>query len=201
MSKGRKIEDPWVEVKGAQLLLYLVRWLSVIWWPLHLQSHICNLWRSSHKNMDFNFIFLGFQPSAGDLCIAIFTSIFSTWGLVKCHPKNLSSGNICKIVFPSPLQFSLWRHALNTYRTQPCLVTNLVMNMVTNLVITKFGDELCDIFVTSFGDSLNWVMIFVTFLSLNLVGHQFEWWFWWQIGGWILWFTKFGANFCDAFGD
>ena len=60
------------------------------------------------------------------------------------------------------------------YRTQPCLVTNLVMNMVTNLVITKFGDELCDIFVTSFGDSLNWVMIFVTFLSLNLVGHQFE---------------------------
>ena len=61
-----------------------------------------------------------------------------------------------------------------TYRTQPCLVTNLVMNMVTNLVITKFGDELCDIFVTSFGDSLNWVMIFVTFLSLNLVGHQFE---------------------------
>ena len=107
MPKGRKIEDPWVEVKGAQLLLYLVRWLSVIWWPLHLQSHICNLWRSSHKNMDFNFI------SAGDLCFAIFTSIFSTWGLVKCHPKNLSSGNICKIVFPSPLQFSLWRLALN----------------------------------------------------------------------------------------
>ena len=62
----------------------------------------------------------------------------------------------------------------NGCRTQPCLVTNLVMNMVTNLVITKFGDELCDIFVTSFGDSLNWVMIFVTFLSLNLVGHQFE---------------------------
>ena len=62
----------------------------------------------------------------------------------------------------------------SAYRTQPCLVTNLVMNMVTNLVITKFGDELCDIFVTSFGDSLNWVMIFVTFLSLNLVGHQFE---------------------------
>ena len=64
------------------------------------------------KNMDFYF-FVVFQPSAGDLCIAIFTSIFSTWGLVKCHPKNLSSGNICKIVFPSPLQFSLWRLALN----------------------------------------------------------------------------------------
>ena len=65
-------------------------------------------------------------------------------------------------------------HLIMSYRTQRCLVTNLVMNMVTNLVITKFGDELCDIFVTSFGDSLNWVMIFVTFLSLNLVGHQFE---------------------------
>ena len=59
-----------------------------------------------------------------------------------------------------------------TYRTQPCLVTNLVMNLVTNLVITKFGDEFGDIFVTLFGDSLNLVMILMTFSSPHLVGHQ-----------------------------
>ena len=60
----------------------------------------------------------------------------------------------------------------DTYRTQPCLVTNLVMNLVTNLVITKFGDEFGDIFVTLFGDSPNLVMILMTFSSPHLVGHQ-----------------------------
>merc|ERR1712218_163271 len=59
-----------------------------------------------------------------------------------------------------------------SYRTQPCLVTNLVMNLVTNLVITKFNDEFGDIFVTLFGDSPNLVMILMTFSSPHLVGHR-----------------------------
>ena len=75
------------------------------------------------------------------------------------------------------------------------------MNLVTNLVITKLGEEFGDIFVTLFGDSPNWVMILMTFSSPHLVGHQIGWWFWWQ----ICWFAKFGDIFgdeyCDEFSD
>ena len=59
-----------------------------------------------------------------------------------------------------------------SYRFPKYLVTNLVMNLVTNLVITKLGEEFGDIFVTLFGDSPNSLMILMTFLSPNLVGHQ-----------------------------
>ena len=45
----------------------------------------------------------------------------------------------------------------------------LVMNLVTNLVITKLGEEFGDIFVTTFGGSPNWVMILVTNLVTNLL--------------------------------
>ena len=48
----------------------------------------------------------------------------------------------------------------------------LVMNLVTNLVITKLGEEFGDIFVTLSGDSPNSLMILMTCLSPNLVGHQ-----------------------------
>ena len=48
----------------------------------------------------------------------------------------------------------------------------LVMNLVTNLVITKLGEEFGDIFVTLFGDSPNWVMILMSFSSPHLVGHE-----------------------------
>jgi len=46
------------------------------------------------------------------------------------------------------------------------------MNLVTNLVITKLGEEFGDIFVTLFGDSPNWVMILMSFSSPHLVGHE-----------------------------
>ena len=79
------------------------------------------------------------------------------------------------------------------------------MNLVTNLVITKLGEEFGDIFVTLFGDSPNWVMILMTFSSPHLVGHQIGWWFWWQIWWQICWFAKFGDIFgdeyCDEFSD
>ena len=73
----------------------------------------------------------------------------------------------------------------------------LVMNLVTNLVITKLGEEFGDIFVTLFGDSPTWVMIFMTFSPPHLVGHQIGWWFWWQ----ICWFAKFADIFGDEYGD
>ena len=61
-------------------------------------------------------------------------------------------------------------------------------NLVTNLVITKLGEEFCDIFVTLFGDSPNWVMILMTYLSPHLVGQ-------------ICLFAKFGDIFGDEFSD
>ena len=67
-------------------------------------------------------------------------------------------------------------------------MTNLVMNLVTNLVITKLGEEFGDIFVTLFGDSPNWVMILMTFSSPHLVGQ-------------ICLFAKFGDIFGDEYCD
>ena len=58
------------------------------------------------------------------------------------------------------------------------MVTNLVMNLVTNLVIIKFGEELGDIFVTLFGDSANLVIILVT-----------------------KFITEYGNEFINQFGD
>ena len=79
------------------------------------------------------------------------------------------------------------------------------MNLVTNLVITKLGEEFGDIFVTLFGDSPNWVMILMSFSSPHLVGHEIGWWFWWKIWWKICWFAKFGDIFgdeyCDEFSD